>query len=125
MSGYEYLENRELDKAERLYDVSDVQMQVTAIGYMYGVDRACAEKMRDELPANKIADSYDYYLCRDLPTVQKLEMYDKLRTEREAIVKDRGLDSSIEAIMIRDGITDDFTKGVESIPEALPGDLIQ
>lgn len=130
----EYLSDRELEAAGRLYDIKDREMQVTAVGYMYGKpDREAAGRLLDELDEGEVADSYDYYLCHGLPTATKLEMYNNLKSQREAIMEEYGL-SAIDAVVKRRELEnerfqkaaeDDFTKGVESIPEALPGDLIQ
>lgn len=128
----EYLTDRELEAAERLYDITDKEMQATAVGYMYGMpDKGAAERLRDELTEDEIADSYDYYLCRGLPTAAKLEMYGKLKGEREAVMEEYGL-GPIDAVVKRRELEnekfsraaeDSFTKGVESIPETLPGEM--
>lgn len=122
---FDYLSDDELEAAMRMYDITDREMQVTAVGYMYGMaDRKSAGELLDTLPEDKVADSYDYFCCHGLPAPMKQEAYESLKESRKAIMEQYGI-GAIEAVSRRQELKDeDFTKAVESVPET-SGDLAQ
>lgn len=113
----DYLSDEELEVAMQLYDITDREMQVTAVGYMYGMpDRKQAETLLDGLPEEKVADSYDYYLCYGLPLELKVAIYNSLKERRESIMEEYSI-GAIDAVVKRQELEyEDFAKAVASVP---------
>ncbi len=101
-----HVTEKDLDRLEELYNVTDEVYQNACISYSYGTDINESGKMRETMSEADIANACDYAAARGLMTGDKQAYYQVLVDKRVKIAEKYNL-SPIDAIVKRREIRED------------------